>query len=560
MKILAFVALVLATPIAEAGLAREEVRGWVIKKDHWSNLDEADYSEFISRIGEAVSHRKCRGLQSCLNDPTVNVYRGATRENFDFVADCAKLPYALRAYFAWKKNLPFAIVSDVGAVGDSNDIRYSRDGNEAYARTEFQSNTLERFRSGLSTVNFVVSHVSSANYRYDPRRESPRPDRAMDFYPPSMSRQSLKPGVNLYDPNGHVVVIYRVGDDGRVFYFDGHPDNSISFGTFGEKFVSSTVASGAGFKKWRPLRLVGAQLGAGGNLVGGHVVAARNAEIEDYSLVQVFGTRDSSESNSVALSWSSKSFERAGEPLNFYDYVRAELALESGPDRRVAYRPVDEVKNMLRDLCSDLQDRMIAVQTAINVGIDKGDEHPDSLPHNIYIADGSWEAYSTPSRDARLKTSFKALYDRVLSFVDRFDHNDPAIQYIGDRQSLVHDLLQAYAEMDQSCALSYKNSRGVEVPLTFSEVHRRLFLLSFDPYHCIERRWGATDARELSSCHDDGRELSWYEREQGLRNQIERTYEAEMGFNLEALAGLPPGSGVATAPETDFVKTLQEHP
>ena len=46
-----------------------------------------------------------------------------------FYADCADLPYMLRAYYAWKNGLPFSYSSAVTPLGYSKDIRYTARGN-----------------------------------------------------------------------------------------------------------------------------------------------------------------------------------------------------------------------------------------------------------------------------------------------------------------------------------------------------------------------------------------------------------------------------------------------
>ncbi len=78
--------------------------------------------------------------------------------------------------------------------------------------------------------------------------------------------------------------------------------------------------------------------------------------------------------------------------------------------------------------------------------------------------------------------------------------------------------------------------------------------MSFDPYHCVERRWGAAGA-ELASCRDGALKRRWYDAEQKLRNQIDRTYETRMDFTLGELeAGR---GGVTAAPDTDASGWLQ---
>jgi len=94
------------------------------------------------------------------------------------------------------------------------------------------------------------------------------------------------------------------------------------------------------------------------------------------------------------------------------------------------------------------------------------------------------------------------------------------------------------------------------VPLGYSDVHDRLFDLSFDPYHCVERRWGATAPGELASCKDGSGKRAWYQAEQGLRNQTERTYDVRMDFSLAQLRSGVSGSGKATPPDIDVESLL----
>lgn len=89
--------------------------------------------------------------------------------------------------------------------------------------------------------------------------------------------------------------------------------------------------------------------------------------------------------------------------------------------------------------------------------------------------------------------------------------------------------------------------------LDYETARARLFAMSFDPYQCVERRWGAV-CGELASCRDGGSKLAWYEAEQRLRNQTDRTYEARMDFSLGNLqAGMV---GVVDAPDTDARRYL----
>jgi hypothetical protein len=203
---------------------------------------------------------------------------------------------------------------------------------------------------------------------------------------------------------------------------------------------------------------------------------------------------------------------------------------------------------MLSALCDDLKDRVAAVQTAVDKGI-AAKPHPEALPENIYGTSGEWESYSTPSRDARLKTSFKELRDRAAEFLELTRQGSPRIDYQG--ANLRADLLAAYEETSRTCRFEYVKSDGAKVALDLEEAAGRLFAMSFDPYHCPELRWGATTAGELSSCRDSRDKLDWYRGEARLRNQIDRTYDVRMGFTLDQLLRRAPGSGVDQAPDTD---------
>jgi hypothetical protein len=189
-----------------------------------------------------------------------------------------------------------------------------------------------------------------------------------------------------------------------------------------------------------------------------------------------------------------------------------------------------------------------AVTVALAAGI-QTQPQPDRLPPNIYGTEGDWETYSTPSRDARLKTAFKELRDMAERFIKMERTHDPHLVYKG--QDLASDLVAVYDREAAACKLSYTRTDGSVVPLSYDEARRRLFLMSFDPHHCVELRWGASDPHELATCPDGGLKRAWYAAEQPLRNQIDRTYEVEMDFSLDELRTPGPGKGVAAPPDID---------
>jgi hypothetical protein len=228
--------------------------------------------------------------------------------------------------------------------------------------------------------------------------------------------------------------------------------------------------------------------------------------------------------------------------MDYYDYVRAEMAGGS-----LSFDPVQEVADMVNSNCADLSYRADAVQLALEAGLDRQAE-PERLPVNIYGTEGDWEDYSTPSRDARLKTAFKELRDNEERFMTLYRAHDSRLAYRGG--DLAGDMLAAYDRAAAGCTVSYVRSDGAHVSFGYEEARRRLFRLSFDPYQCVERRWGAEDA-ELASCPDGVAKRAWYAAERSLRNQIDRTYEARMDWSLPELQQGGPGIGVQQPPDID---------
>ena len=61
-----------------------------------------------------------------------------------------------------------------------------------------------------------------------------------DFYSPALAPGAIRPGTVIYDPNGHLAIIWKVERDGRLRYIDAHPDNSLTRGTYDQRFVRAS--------------------------------------------------------------------------------------------------------------------------------------------------------------------------------------------------------------------------------------------------------------------------------------------------------------------------------
>ena len=303
-----FLGIVFAAGAAHAGAS------WKITKDHWDAGDERRFGEFVAGFGEHT----CATPEACFKS-TANPYRDTDPPELSMDGDCADFIYQLRAYFAWKNGLPFSYsLYAMSRSGPAEDLRFTDGGNMIVARLqlEWQSATdpvklLGDLRGTVSTAMFRVEHVYDRGFS------------ASDFYSPKIEKGAIKPGSVIYDIYGHVVYVYKVTPDGTIHYVDSNPDRQVTRGAVGQQFPRSSPQLGAGFRNFRPIKLVDYTKDAGGALINGRFVLASNAEIPDYSPEQYFGT----ESNG-ATDWKTAKFVHAGKTLGFYDYVRAKLKAE----------------------------------------------------------------------------------------------------------------------------------------------------------------------------------------------------------------------------------------
>ena len=506
---------------------------WRVSRSHWTAEDEGGFEELIRRIGES----DCATVHDCLTSAAANPrFHDRHPPRMQFFADCADLPFTLRAYYAWQMGLPFSFPLRLGSHPRSLGHKSFLQGNQTVERYDIVGPGPDP-RLVLPAIN---TFVTSEHFRAPPAYAGKILN---DHYPVRISRESIRPGTVIFDPDGHVAIVYEVTGDGRVLYIDAHPDNSLTRGVFNREFGRAEPPMGAGFKRWRPQRLVGARPGPDGTLIGGRIVLTPDRELPDWSDEQFFGNR----SPRPAL-WSDGQFVIDGEPMQLHEYVRLRLA---HPGFR--YNPVEEVRAIIRQICRELRYRGASVDLAIRAGLDKRPQ-PDRLPRNIFATSGDWETYSTPSRDARIKSAFEELRDEVERFLDLARDGSSILDYAG--ADLRSDLKAVHGEETAACSVTYTASDGSRRTLGWQEIERRLFKLSFDPHHCIERRWGADSAEELRTCADDSDKSAWYAAQHRLRNQLVRTYGEQMGWTLAELQNRELDIGIDEAPDLDVRKVL----
>jgi peptidoglycan/xylan/chitin deacetylase (PgdA/CDA1 family) len=496
----------------------EEVKNtkWRITKSEWGEEEEKNFSEFVTHIGNAREKNICNSVDSCLKSKLANPkYYLKNPRNFKIYSDCADLPFILKAYFSWMNDLAFAFPSEVRSavvsIGDNQiggtsneDLRYTLNGNT------ISNHYFVKNGDDIKTILASISNtVSSAMYRVHPKQDVETSVKFPDFYPVKIEQNSIKAGTILYDPAGHVLIVYKVEKNGRIKLIDAHPDNSLTRQVYGDKFMRDNPAAGAGFKAFRPFKIV-----------NNKIIFFKNEQISNYSLEQFYGNIPSKKY------WDKGKFIFNDEEVNYYDYVKNKLSSQNAP-----IDPIYEFKEMMSFLCDDLHYRNEAIQKAVDDKISLKN-HPETLPRNIYGTDGEWETYSSPSRDSRFKASVREVRLLAQNFVEKNENGDDSVKY--DGKDLKNDLHSLYKKMSLSCEVTYKNSQNIEKSINLDQAIDRVYQFSFDPYHCPELRWGE-DVTHSQSCPDSKNKRDWYDAEQELRNVIKRDYSKTMNVNLDEL-------------------------
>jgi hypothetical protein len=447
----------------------------------WDEQAETEWSAWVQRIGEGRASGRCTNVNACLNDSRINSLKAAGDPPLDMFADCADLPMEMRGYFAVKTGRPFQYVSAIASTS-GGDPRYSKGNHPTAFRDAREFSSVQRMLSAIS------GDIHSGHFRMDGSVET------SDTYPVDVTKETVKPGTIFYDPNGHVLLVYQVEDSGVVHLMDGHPDNSLSFGVFSEKYAVGGPSQGGGFRRFRPYSFDG----------------------------HTFSRTTNAHLTATAAGFSGTA--QYGRGRSYYSWVRERLS------NGAPMEPVTEFTELVDQICLDIGDRAEAVKHA--AGVANGPLGP--VPANIYGASGEWEELSTPSRDARLKASFRGLRRFIETTTAMVDSGAAGIHWTGSRAELLAAYAAKWGPSLSSCSVQYTNSKGHDVTVTLADVEARLFDLSFDPYHCTEMRWGAfpSHTTEAATCVMDAAHMQRFEDERHQRNAIDREYGAPTPFSF----------------------------
>jgi hypothetical protein len=431
-------------------------------------------------------------LHSLLRDPARNLLRNHLGldedESLAIVPDCADLPFALRAYFAWKLRLPFAYRQcSRGRPGVPPRCGLTRDHlmpREAAEEVEaFSAFVNKRVRSG----------VHSATGRTHPE------DDATDLYPVALERASLPPGTVYADPYGHVMMVTKwfaqgPGEDdyGILIAAEAQPDNTIGRRRFfpgSFLFDPSTRDVGAGFKQFRPLvaERGGAPAvegepapaaAAAPSASGFHLVPLDNATLAKSELFARFSLQ-----------------QYQGSKDDFYE--RMDAIINPAP-----LEPKTRLRSLLDAFEEAARRRVLAVDTGEGYMREHGrPDVPMPSGHDVFETSGPWEDYATPSRDMRLLIAL----DTVLALPARVQEHPERFKLAPGQPPV-----EARAEVEKQLAselarrsFEYTRSDGSKQALSLADVRDRAvpLELGYNPNDCVERRWGAPEgSTELATC------------------------------------------------------------
>lgn len=436
----------------------------------WGPRTEAMFAAFIERLFDYPldDERTWSDLQSLLQDPDRNLlfnHLGLEEDaRLRMTPDCADLPYYLRAYFAWKLDLPFGYrrcgrgrAGNPPQCGPLLTNREAIDAPNAIA-------AFERF-----TSRAVRDGVHSSSGRTLPDNEE------SDYYPVELSQDGIRPGTVFHDPYGHVMIVTRWVPQGDAGYgvlmaADAQPDHTIGRrrfwrGTF--LFEPSLQDAGAGFKAFRPV-----VLDRGGN----GLRSATNAELDGgrfraFSTTQYAGSRD-----------------------DFYESM----------DALIHPRPLDPTTAMAALVDALYESGARRVQ-AVELGegwiqANRGQTMPMPDGAAIFLTSGPWEDFSTPSRDLRLLVAI----DAVMALPDRIARAPHRFGVPEHRASLAAE--QTATALNAALAarsFSYQRSDGSRWELTLQDLVARATALemAYNPNDCVETRWGApAGSDEAATC------------------------------------------------------------
>src|SRR6186713_102471 len=441
-------------------------------RNTWNRETENLYSAWIEKLFDAPldAAPSWPALHEVLRDRSRNVlfnHLGLREDEMKIVLrpDCADLPYFLRSYFAFKMGLPFGY-SKCSRGGGGNPPACFGWASIQNAEAGKGGNLAASFGNYMRVVADGV-HSGTGRTRAS--------DDNTDYYPVSLTQDTLRPGTVYADPYGHILMLVKrvpqTSDGAGVFLaVDGQPDGTVARKRFWRGnflFAQDPALGSPGFKRFRPIMLD--RNHALRRLTNAEI--AKNPEYGDFSLEQ---TRLSIE--------------------DFYDHM----------DDVMSPAPLDPLRAMTEAITS-LEEQVKTRVTSVENGrkyqnSGKGDASMPDGPA-IFETTGAWEDFATPSRDLRLLIAM----DVVRGFPDRVARRPERYAMPSGRSpaDVKAELERVLASELASRKFSYPRTDGSQWTLALKDVMDRATALemAYNVNDCVELRWGAPEgSQEAATC------------------------------------------------------------
>jgi hypothetical protein len=449
----------------------------------WSHHLEQVYSAWIEALFDAADDEmpSWSALDQVLRDPKRNLlfnHLGTAEDSANAPAlrpDCADLPYFLRAYFAFKLGLPFAIghcKPGGGGVPPSCDETMVTNEDPPPPTRDAGASDTTRFETFLRVTVADRAHSSSARQPFEEENS--------DYYPVPLTWESLRPGTVYADPYGHVLVLAKRvpqsrAHGGALFAVDAQPDGTVARKRYWRGnflYATGPALGGPGFKRFRPIG------------------RDKHADAGDDSLVRPSddAIRTNAEYGDVSRAAAALDVE------GFYDRL----------DNVLSPRPLDPERAMLETLDALEEQVRTRVQS-----VDNGRkwletrEAPAPMPEGgeIFETVGPWEDFSTPSRDLRILIAI----DVVRGFPARVARRPERYEMPAGRSGaeVAADLKRVLGRELGARKISYTRTDGTPFTLSLADVLAREASLevAYNPNDCVEVRWGAPpESEEVKTC------------------------------------------------------------
>ena len=468
----------------------------------WNAANENLYSLFVERLFDypLEEDRTWPSLNPLLTDAEHNLlfdYRGLEEDNhLNLAPDCADLPYTLRAYFAWKVRLPFGYKTCTrGRLGKPPVCDPEGGADNLMSRLELpgKGGPLKP-RDDVKAFELFVNTQLRSSVHSSSGRTLPR-DEASDLYPVPLTREALRPGTVFADPYGHLLVLadwvpQGAKGSGTLIGVDAQPDGTIGRRRFWRGsflFDPDTTSGGAGFKTFRPRQFVEEPV---------NVEFTRKEEPAPVTIERAGFLKD--------IANKELSNTRRYVPLSLEQYKGSVDYFYYSIEALINPRPL-EPKTQLSTLVDALAESVSRRVTSVNNGEKWIAEHPGALvemPQGdaIFLAEGPWEDFATPSRDLRLLISIDTVVvfpARVRQAPERFGLSP------GEAATRVSELEALLSAKLAERRFSYTRSDGSPQSLSLKDVvaRARLLELAYNPNDCVELRWAAPpDSPEMATC------------------------------------------------------------